>query len=79
MPVLQATEHGFDAVTPFVAALVVIQIILAGLPAGVGDIYPFAMKCFQPISIIASIRQKPISLRLVVPRYRPRVITDLPC
>ncbi len=62
-PVLESSEHDLDAVSTFVAALIVSNCLLAGFPARDAGAYALVFqRISEPIGIIAPIRQHPVCL-----------------
>ena len=70
-PTLQASEHDLNPVAPFVAALVALHGLLAGLPAGDANLYPFVFQSVsEPVGVISPVAQKPSRLRQTAQQSR---------
>ena len=78
-PVLEPAEHDLDAVTPFVAALVVFDGFLSLLPARDAGAYALVFqRISEPIGIIAAIPEQPLNPRQAAQQgRRADVIADL--
>ena len=79
-PVFQAPEHDLDPVSPFVAALVVLDGFVTGAPAGDAGLDALVSQGLpEPVRVIAAIAEQPLRLGQVVQqRCRARVVADLP-
>jgi hypothetical protein len=83
-PVPEPPEHDLDAVTAFVATLVVFHRFAAGLLAWDARLYPFAFqRISEPIGIVATIRcraQQPFRRRQAAQQSkRANIVADLAC
>jgi hypothetical protein len=60
-PVLEPTEHYFEAVASLVAAAVVADLLLPALSSGDAAPYPFVFHCFaMRVGIITDVGQEPL-------------------
>jgi hypothetical protein len=60
-PVLEATEHDLDPVTPFIPALIVADGRFPLLPAWDARAYLLVLQRFsEPIGIVSAISEKPL-------------------
>src|SRR5690606_4864449 len=80
-PILQPSEHDLDAVTPFVAALAVLDRLVARLPARDAGLYsPVFQRFSEPVGVIAAISEQPVRLWQTAPQgRRAGVVADLVC
>jgi hypothetical protein len=80
-PVLQPAEHDLDPVASFIAALVVLDGLVARLPSADAGLYPLVFqRISEPVGIMAPVGQQPLRLWQTTQQGRRiRIVADLAC